>query len=139
MFLLDLPDDLLMDRVFRTVRLHEFCNVRCVCKKMSQLPWTLASRTPLRRPRNTRLSFASATLSHPYSCAVSHCILPCLTSIVWEDIYIPRLPYCRLHVDPYIIRSVDIYCHSSFSSHNAETITTTSNEASIGPALSLHV
>ena len=105
--ILDLPTDLIRHELFKTVVLDDFSKLRIVCKECSRLPWNLTTRTHYRRPRNPTILNAQ--------CVVHGCCNRRLNSLVWNDRYVPQLPYCRLHADPYMLQGIDVYCYHSVS------------------------
>lgn len=107
--LLDLPTEIIQHELFKSVLLTDFVKLRLVCTQLSHLPWNIPTRTVLYRRRFRTPSL----LSTHARCVVNDCSNRRLTAIVWDELYVPQLPYCRLHVDPFVLREVDVYCYDS--------------------------
>lgn len=107
--LLDLPVEIIQHELFKSVVLTDFVRLRLVCTQLSHLPWNI----PTRAVRHHGRFRTPSLLSTHARCVVNGCSNRRLTAIVWDELYVPQLPYCRLHVDPFVLRGVDVYCYDS--------------------------
>ena len=86
--LLDLPTDIIQHQLFKSVFLTDFVRLRLVSTQLSHLPWNIPTRTVLYRRR-----FRTPSLLTTHArCVVNGCSNRRLTSIVWDELYVPQLP-----------------------------------------------
>jgi len=110
MFLLDFHEDILL-HVEQFMDVDTFKNWRFVLKTK----WNIKLVT-----KHCIKTFENRTCLSPRKCVVFNCNHPCLTQLNWIDNNVKDfVPWCAVHIDPIILKEIDMYCIGCLEIHGA--------------------